>query len=122
MSAATSTAAGPVARQLGRGNALRAKTKSASVRAPVRARAARALAAAYLAVRDVLAADELMLLWHGWMTALRGLAGERPRTAAAPVRVPRTSILPLPDLVFRPSLLQTARNYTSHQPLQVKRR
>ena len=42
MSAATSTAAGPVARQLGRGNALRAKTKSASVRAPVRARAARA--------------------------------------------------------------------------------
>ena len=42
MSAATSTAAEPVARQLGRGNALRAKTKSASVRAPVRARAARA--------------------------------------------------------------------------------
>ena len=41
MSAATSTAAGPVARQLGRGNALRAKTKSASVRAPVRARRAR---------------------------------------------------------------------------------
>ena len=56
-------------------------------------------------MRDVLAADELMLLWQGWMTALRGLAGERPRTAAAPVRVPRTSILPLSQAQCFVSLL-----------------
>ena len=40
------------------------------------------------------------------MTALRGLAGERPRTAAAPVRVPRTSILPPSQAQFLVDLLR----------------